>query len=770
MSKNKLKILRKQHRREVLGIKTEFHFENSEFVLEIDNTNEEHASLPKILPTGCSFENIKNIENPILDFLQHHVRSWLIDYVTHLMPVKERKFEDLAQILIKMGISETFENLLLQIGKSETTLIQHFIPAILEKICEQQCLEMTLAQTKRDRFNCLVGSNSEKLLDIELRFLAGALASVGHFNEFIEVDDIDFICNSTFGTYRNNHFSDSSVSLVADSLAPTSRLLTEFYLDPNFEDINREWDRTDIFVGTFILNKLPNHGGNNKINRFRRGYEIREDLPELSDVVLETDIKDKINNILNLYEYQLGTSKNPCLRLLFRGLPGSGKSMLSRAIAKRFKKKALIVNLSTLRTSSPFLVLLTFIERAKKNNYILILEECESLISSNPFKGSSDESAKLIFEEYEGVVIFTTNVSSTMRWFAPTEGIERRMDLIVDFEMPTPQMRKVILANELAKWALDGWQVATTEANLTELAQDINLSGGFYPQAIKLAAASDITNQIITFEALQKSMEYFEEKTAGNAKKTNLNYSEIELAKIVLKPSEKNYVEKIVARSKVILTERKRDPLLPMGVTALFSGPPGTGKTITAKAIANELGLKIRIAKPSDFLGSYVGETERNIASIFRDAERKKYLLFIDEAEGLLPSRERAQRSWEITQIDEFLQAVENFKGVLICATNHSEYMDFAFARRFLFHLQFSVPTVEERFKLWLQYLGYIKLPLNNFEQLAAKYALSGGEIRNVAVKTQIMETHNFSEIEKLCIEIQKHRTGMPDKRIGFDS
>ncbi len=122
----------------------------------------------------------------------------------------------------------------------------------------------------------------------------------------------------------------------------------------------------------------------------------------------------------------------------------------------------------------------------------------------------------------------------------------------------------------------------------------------------------------------------------------------------------------------------------------LLSGPPGTGKTEFVKFIGRELNCPVRTCMAGDLLSRYVGGTEQNIREVFRAAEMDKAILFIDEADGMLRSRALADRSWEVTQVNELLHAMENFHGVVVCATNWVEMLDAATIRRFTFKLEFD--------------------------------------------------------------------------------
>jgi SpoVK/Ycf46/Vps4 family AAA+-type ATPase len=125
-------------------------------------------------------------------------------------------------------------------------------------------------------------------------------------------------------------------------------------------------------------------------------------------------------------------------------------------------------------------------------------------------------------------------------------------------------------------------------------------------------------------------------------------------------------------------------------MNVLLYGPPGTGKTEFVKYLGKMLDRKVLVVKGSDILGKYVGESEKNIARAFRAAEAERAILFFDEVDGLLQNRANADHSWEITQVNELLQQMENFDGVMIAATNFSKNLDPATMRRFTFKLEFG--------------------------------------------------------------------------------
>ncbi len=125
-------------------------------------------------------------------------------------------------------------------------------------------------------------------------------------------------------------------------------------------------------------------------------------------------------------------------------------------------------------------------------------------------------------------------------------------------------------------------------------------------------------------------------------------------------------------------------------MTFLLYGAPGTGKTEFAKYLARSIGRKLIIKSVSDIQDKYVGETEKNLRRAFDEAEKEGTVLFFDEADSFLGSRDGAHNSWEVSQVNEMLSLMESFKGILICASNFEGNLDSASRRRFHFKLEFN--------------------------------------------------------------------------------
>ena len=128
-----------------------------------------------------------------------------------------------------------------------------------------------------------------------------------------------------------------------------------------------------------------------------------------------------------------------------------------------------------------------------------------------------------------------------------------------------------------------------------------------------------------------------------------------------------------------------------------FYGAPGTGKTALAEHIAKVLDQPLIVKQASDLMSKYVGETEQNMAAMFREAELEKAVLLLDEADSFLLDRRGAQRTYEVTEVNEMLQGMERYAGIFICTTNLLESLDQAALRRFTFKIKFKPLTAQQR-------------------------------------------------------------------------
>ena len=140
------------------------------------------------------------------------------------------------------------------------------------------------------------------------------------------------------------------------------------------------------------------------------------------------------------------------------------------------------------------------------------------------------------------------------------------------------------------------------------------------------------------------------------------------------------------------------------GVTALFGGPPGTGKTMAAEVIAGDLGVDLYKIDLSSVVSKYIGETEKNLERIFTAAPQANACLLFDEADAIFGKRSEVRDShdrYANLEISYLLQRMEQYDGLAILTTNRRDYLDEAFTRRLQFIVDFPMPTEAERLRIW---------------------------------------------------------------------
>lgn len=176
-----------------------------------------------------------------------------------------------------------------------------------------------------------------------------------------------------------------------------------------------------------------------------------------------------------------------------------------------------------------------------------------------------------------------------------------------------------------------------------------------------------------------------------------------------------------------------------------FAGPPGTGKTICAEAIAHSLGRRLLLVRYDELESLWMGETPKNVAGIFRTARDEQAVLLFDEADAIAARRSTStdlgfQRESN-TVVSVLLKELEWYNGVVIFATNLAANFDPAFERRIRTHVLFEMPGEAEREQIWRVQLHPVRTPLApdvDFQALAGRYELSGGDIRNAVLKAAL--------------------------------
>jgi len=180
------------------------------------------------------------------------------------------------------------------------------------------------------------------------------------------------------------------------------------------------------------------------------------------------------------------------------------------------------------------------------------------------------------------------------------------------------------------------------------------------------------------------------------------------------------------------------------GVSALFAGPSGTGKTMAAEVIAADLGLELYKIDLAGVVSKYIGETEKNLDRIFATAEHANAILFFDEADALFGKRSEVRDShdrYANIETAYLLQRMEQYSGIAILATNLRANLDEAFTRRIAFTILFPFPENAERQRIWqgIWPPGVPRDPQLDLGALATRFRLSGGQIRNAALAASFL-------------------------------
>jgi SpoVK/Ycf46/Vps4 family AAA+-type ATPase len=194
------------------------------------------------------------------------------------------------------------------------------------------------------------------------------------------------------------------------------------------------------------------------------------------------------------------------------------------------------------------------------------------------------------------------------------------------------------------------------------------------------------------------------------------------------------------------------------GVSAIMAGPPGTGKTMVAQLLAKELGYDLYRIDLSQVVNKYIGETEKNLAKIFDEAETSHAVLFFDEADSLFAKRTDVKSSndrYANLEVNYLLQRLDAFEGVALLTTNLDGSIDPAFKRRLSMRMYFPLPDEELRAQLWAAHVTS-RIPtagVLDFGALARRFPLSGGYIRNSALRAAFLAAQEGTALTQQHLE-----------------
>ena len=424
--------------------------------------------------------------------------------------------------------------------------------------------------------------------------------------------------------------------------------------------------------------------------------------------------------------------------LLFHGESGTGKTMLANALAAKLGKKVLLVNFPTIGEMTADESLKFLIREAKLHNAVLFFDECDGIFRDR--EGNPGISLLLTeLERHDELVILATN-----RPFDLDEAMERRISRMVEFRLPDARYRERIWANHLP----EGLRMSA-QPDIPALAYKYELTGGLIKNAVlaavSMATARDPDHPVIRPEDLEEGAR---RQMRGRLRVANLEdqfVPRIGLEDLVVPEKIQSLLEELIGVEKARATlvgqwgfaeDRDRG----MGATAMLAGPPGTGKSMAAEAIAFELGRPVKRVNMAQVISKWVGEGSKNVELVFQSARQTNAVLVFDEADALFAARTNVASStdrYANLEVAVLLREMERFPGVVILTTNLRDNVDEAFIRRLRFVLELDRPDQSARERLWRKLLPS-RMPLAediDLVTLAEDFDLSGGQIRNAVVK-----------------------------------
>ncbi len=478
-------------------------------------------------------------------------------------------------------------------------------------------------------------------------------------------------------------------------------------LDIPFDEVKLTLSRNGTLARSGIVYIDHNHSGrlSGKLEILSREFAARMLIQESDPVLLlrdtilnctppELSLDDYSHissslNILLPYLQKASEERKQGVNILIYGPPGTGKSQLSRVLAK--KLEVTLYEISREDSDGDPIEgkrrLRSF--RAAQNIFsghdnILLFDEVEDIFGDgNSLFGTRSTASKhkgwinRILEESDVPTIWLTNSVHCM-----DPAFIRRFDMVVELSVPQQKQRTAIvekLCSDLASHKTIG-RIASSE----------DVSPAVIARATKVIRA---IKDELPGDKVDCSLEHLVE--------TTLLAQGHQVLSRAAKDELPDYYDPEVINADVNLTALA-DNLgnIQSGRLCIY-GPPGTGKTAYARWLATRLDVPLHVKRASDLIDMYVGGTEKNIARAFREADEEKALLLIDEVDSFLQDRRKAQRSWEVTAVNEMLTQMESFSGIFIASTNLVDDLDQASLRRFDMKAKFDYLRPEQAWALF---------------------------------------------------------------------
>lgn len=483
--------------------------------------------------------------------------------------------------------------------------------------------------------------------------------------------------------------------------------------------------KVDSRIASYLL------GSDALDDRIRPFTEWVEPSRELHQLLLEPHTKERLDNLAHRYDLAAGV----VVHLL--GPYGAGKRETAEALCHSIGQRLLVVDLERLLAegSERFEESLELIQReAMLRRSALLWNSFDSLLEDKQRALLNAFSAELA--RHQGLQL----LGGERSWFP---GASLRDIPIIRLELARPEVNR---REQVWHESLNGRSRTRCSLDLGPLASRFRLTGGQIRDAAatarNLARWRDGDQAAITMDDLYEACRlHSSQRLTSLARKITPKYRWDD---IILPPERLRQLREICNHIKYrdqVYTYWGFGPKLAYGkgLSVLFSGPSGTGKTMAADIIAGELGLDLFKIDLSTVVSKYIGETEKNLSNIFNEAETSNAVLFFDEADALFGKRSEVKDShdrYANIETGYLLQRMEEYEGVAILATNLRKNLDEAFVRRLHFTVEFPFPNALDRRRIWegIWPKSMQRSRSVDLELMASKFEISGGNIRNIAV------------------------------------
>jgi len=441
------------------------------------------------------------------------------------------------------------------------------------------------------------------------------------------------------------------------------------------------------------------------------------------------------------------------------GASGAGKQLHVRHCCSVFNKPLLLVDLSLLPADN-----MAFHERLKAvlreailHQAVLCFNRLEMLYPEEP-DALSERRLQLFHEQldaYGGLLFLLAGQHLRLAW-------KQKSRLVVEYELKAPdeaarEQLWTLCAEELGVAAELDWSIVAAKFRFTpgQIRRALTQAVGY--SAWQRTEAAPNGQQLYGLQSAALYRACYQQVQHRLERKATRIEPRYGWEDVILPPEQKDQLRNACNQVKyrgVVYGEWGFEKKLAYGkgLSMLFAGPPGTGKTMSAQVVAGELQLELYKIDLSQVISKYIGETEKNLHEIFQEAQLSNAVLFFDETDALFGKRSEVKDShdkYANVETAYLLQKMEEYQGITVLATNLLNNIDEAFLRRINYIIKYPFPDPEYREKIWRSMFPPAA-PLSDdvdFKYLAQKFEIAGGNIKNVVLSAAFLAAESGESI-----------------------